>query len=56
VNAERTILLHQGNILADGSSEQVLTSKIIQQAYECKIGIFESEGNKYIFSRELNLQ
>lgn len=52
VNAERTILLHQGNILADGSSERVLTSGIIRQAYGCEINIFESEGNKYVFSRE----
>lgn len=54
VNAERTILLHKGHILADGNSEQVLTSEIIQQVYECKINILETEGNKYIFSRERN--
>lgn len=56
VNAKRTILLHKGNILADGDSEQVLTSEIIQQVYECKINIFETEGNKYIFSQERNLK
>jgi len=53
VNAERTILLNKGHILADGNSEQVLTSEIIQQVYQCKISIFETEGNKYIFSQEL---
>jgi iron complex transport system ATP-binding protein len=54
VNAERTVLLHQGNIHADGSSEEVLTSEIIRQAYGCEINIFESQGNKYVFSRELS--
>ncbi|MFA6424602.1 MAG: ABC transporter ATP-binding protein [Phycisphaerae bacterium] len=56
VNAERTILLHKGSVIADGNSEQVLTSKVIQQIYECKINIFEAEGKKHIFNQELNVK
>ncbi|MBN2020434.1 MAG: ABC transporter ATP-binding protein [Sedimentisphaerales bacterium] len=56
VNVDRTILLHKGGILADGNSEQVLTSAVIQDVYECEINIFETEGNKYVFSRELSRQ
>lgn len=54
LNAERTILLHQGNIAADGSTEQVLTSEAIREIYDCKINIIESEGSKHIFSHELS--
>lgn len=56
VNAERAFLLNKGHIIADGSSEQVLTSQVIQQVYGCKINILKIDGNKYIFSRELDLK
>jgi iron complex transport system ATP-binding protein len=53
-SAERTILLHKGNILADDSSENVLTSEIVRQVYDCEINVVKSERQKYVLSRELN--
>jgi iron complex transport system ATP-binding protein len=48
LDADRTILLNEGKIIADGNSEKVLTSKIIQDVYQCKIKVFECEGKKCI--------
>lgn len=50
LDADRTILLNEGKIIADGNSEKVLTSKIIQDVYQCKIKVFECEGNKCILN------
>lgn len=51
LDADRTVLLHDGKVLADGGSQQVLTSEIIRQVYQCKIKIIEIEGNKYIVNQ-----
>ena len=51
LNADRTVLLHKGKILADGESEEVLTSDTIQHVYQCRIRVFELEGNKYIINQ-----
>ncbi|MBD3377271.1 ATP-binding cassette domain-containing protein [candidate division KSB1 bacterium] len=46
----RTILLDAGKIFADGNSETVLTSRQIQQAYQCKMQVVELHGKKYIIN------
>jgi len=51
LDADRTILLNEGKIIADGHSEQVLTSEIIHHVYQCRIKVFECEGNKYIVNQ-----
>ena len=52
LNADRTILLHEGKVIADGDSEEVLTSDMIQHVYQCRIKVFEFEGNKYIINQD----
>jgi len=53
LDADRTILLNEGKILADGNSQEVLTSETIQRVYQCRIKVFECEGNKYIINQNI---
>lgn len=51
LDVDRTILLNKGKVISDGNSEQVLTSEIIEHVYQCRIKVFECEGNKYIVNQ-----
>jgi iron complex transport system ATP-binding protein len=49
-NADRTILMHNGRILADGSSRDVFESEKFDKSYGCKFKIVDFEGRRYILS------
>ena len=49
--ADRTILLHRGKILADGRLSDVFESDLFEQAYGCKFKVLDFEGRKYVLSR-----
>ena len=49
-DADRTILLHNGQILADGSSKDVFESEKFDKSYGCKFKIVDFEGRRYILS------
>lgn len=53
IETDRTILLDRGKIIADGSSETVLTSEQIAQVYKCRINICEINGYKYIINQDV---
>jgi ABC-type cobalamin/Fe3+-siderophores transport system ATPase subunit len=53
LSADRTILLDGGKIIADGNSEEVLTSDIIQDVYRCRMRVFEEKGKRYIVNQEI---
>ncbi len=48
-DADRTILLHNGQILADGGGD-VFESETFEKAYGCKFKIADFEGHRYILS------
>ncbi len=53
IETDRTILLDNGKIIADGSSETVLTSEQIAQVYKCRINVCEINGSKYIINQDI---
>lgn len=53
IETDRSILLDKGTIIADGSSEDVLTSEQIAQVYKCKINVCEINGHKYIINQDV---
>jgi iron complex transport system ATP-binding protein len=52
LDAARTILLNEGEIIADNQTETVLTSVDIQRAYQCRIEILESGGRRFAVCTE----
>ncbi len=54
LNVERTVLLHEGRIIADGSSEDVFQSGQFKEAYQCKIKILDIDGRKYAVTMKTN--
>ncbi len=51
MEAERTILLHRGKILADGGISDVFESDVFEKAYGCKFKVIDFEGRKYVLSQ-----
>jgi len=51
VDEGRTILLHEGKILADGSIRDVFESDSFEKAYGYKFRVMDLEGRKYVLSR-----
>jgi ABC-type cobalamin/Fe3+-siderophores transport system ATPase subunit len=47
----RTILLHEGKILADGGIRDVFESDAFEKAYGYKFKVLDLEGRKYVLSR-----
>jgi iron complex transport system ATP-binding protein len=47
----RIVLLHEGNILADGGVEDVFASDVLEKAYQCRIETLDIGGRKYIVSK-----
>jgi len=48
---KRVVLLHEGNILADGDIEEVLESKVLEKAYQCRIEMLELAGRRYTVNK-----
>lgn len=53
IESDRTILLDKGRIIADGNSENVLTSEKIEQVYKCRIKVHKIDGYKYIINQDM---
>lgn len=53
LDADRTILLDKGKVIADGRSETVLTSTMFEQVYQCRVKICETDGNRYIINQDI---
>jgi len=47
----RIVLLHEGNVLADGDTEEVLNSDALEKAYECQIEMLDIGGRKYTVNK-----
>jgi len=48
---KRAILLHEGNILADGDIENVLEPKSLEKAYRCRIDVLKLAGRRYTVNK-----
>ena len=48
---KRVVLLHEGNILADGDIEDVLEPKVLEKAYQCRIEMLELAGRRYTVNK-----
>ena len=48
---KRVVLLREGNILADGDIEEVLESKVLEKAYQCRIEMLELAGRRYTVNK-----
>jgi len=46
-SCSRTVLLHEGRILADGQTREVLRSEAFARAYQCEIDVVEAAGRMY---------
>ena len=49
---KRIVLLHEGNILADGSVEHVFASEALEKAYQCRIETLNIGGRKYAVNKK----
>lgn len=47
----RLVLLHEGNVLADGRTEDVLAAEALETAYRCRVETREIGGRKYTINR-----
>jgi ABC-type cobalamin/Fe3+-siderophores transport system ATPase subunit len=47
----RTILLHKGNLIADGDIDEILESQAFEQAYGCKVETVILGGRKYTVNK-----
>jgi len=50
-SCQRLLLMHQGNILADGLPEEVLSSAALDKAYQCRVKVVDIDGQKYAISK-----
>lgn len=50
-SANRIVLLHEGKILVDGTSEEVFKSDAVEKAYQCRIETLDIDGRKYTISK-----
>jgi len=48
---QRAVLLHEGNILADGDIEEVLESEVLERAYQCRIEMLKLAGRRYTVNK-----
>jgi iron complex transport system ATP-binding protein len=48
---KRAVLLHEGNILADGDIEDVLKPNRLEKAYRCRIDILKLAGRRYTVNK-----
>jgi ABC-type cobalamin/Fe3+-siderophores transport system ATPase subunit len=50
-SCSRTVLLHEGRILADGQTREVLRSEAFARAYQCEIDVVDAAGRMYAVSK-----
>jgi iron complex transport system ATP-binding protein len=48
----RVVLLHEGNLLADGAAEEVFASEALETAYRCRIEMLNIGGRKYTINKK----
>ena len=48
---KRAVLLHGGDVLADGGIEDVLEAGILEKAYQCRIDILKHAGRRYTINK-----
>jgi iron complex transport system ATP-binding protein len=53
LDTDRCIVLDGGDILADGGTEAVLTSEIIEELYHCRIEVCEIGGRRHLINYDL---
>jgi len=51
-SCSRIVLLHEGNLLADGDVEDVLSSEALERAYQCRVETLRIGGRRYTVNRE----
>jgi len=47
----RTVLLHEGNVLADGDIEEVFKPETLEKAYQCRMDILKLAGRRYTVNK-----
>jgi ABC-type cobalamin/Fe3+-siderophores transport system ATPase subunit len=53
LTADRTILLHNGRIAADGPTRQTLTSSALAEVYQTRVAVVETDTRPYVYCRPL---
>jgi ABC-type cobalamin/Fe3+-siderophores transport system ATPase subunit len=48
---KRAVLLHEGNILADGDIEKVLDPEVLEKAYRCRMDVLKLAGRRYTVNK-----
>ena len=48
---KRVVLLHEGDVLADGDIEQVLESEVLERAYQCRVEMLKLAGRRYTVNK-----
>lgn len=51
--ADRTILLHRGQIVVDGPTPQTLTASALAEVYQCRVKLVETDNQPYIYCQSL---
>jgi len=52
----RIVLLHEGNLLADGDAEDVFASNALETAYRCRIEMLNIGGRRYAINKKQTLE
>ncbi|NLK40829.1 MAG: ABC transporter ATP-binding protein [Planctomycetes bacterium] len=53
LNADRTIVLHNGRIAADGPTPVTLTSPAVEQVYQARVTLVQADLRPYLYCRPL---
>lgn len=48
--SDSIIGLKDGNVLAQGNPEEIITSELLEQLYGVKLGVIEIDGHKYVLT------
>lgn len=48
--SDSIIGLKDGNVLAQGNPEKIITSELLEQLYGVKLGVTEIDGHKYVLT------
>jgi iron complex transport system ATP-binding protein len=48
---KRAVLLHEGEVLADGGIEEVLEPTVLEKAYQCRMDILKLAGRRYTVNK-----
>jgi len=50
-SCKRIVLLHEGDVLADGDIEDVLEPESLEKAYQCRVDILKLAGRRYTINK-----